>query len=170
MRSFVKFKPGQQGNRSNNRRYGEIRYEREMSTWRPFRYCGLMASFCAMLLGCVAAWSRHWVSGRGMCTPLYFVVVIIPSPVQAFQQLKNPLACSREALCVKMPWLTALSESRSLTWDVTVYSGHVDGSALSAVKAAAVRKVDKHVCPDCTRLMRPVCEADLNLLSTLVAA
>ena len=59
--------------------------------------------------------------------------------------------------------LIALSESRSLTWDVTVHSSHVDGSALSAANAAAVRKVDKYVCPDCTRLLGPVCEADLNL-------
>lgn len=63
----MKFKSGQQAGQhhGNMRRYGEIHYEREMKTWRPFRYCGVLASLCALLLGSAAAWSRQWLTGRG---------------------------------------------------------------------------------------------------------
>lgn len=65
MRSFVKFKSGQQsGHHGNARKYGEIHYEREMKTWRPFRYCGVVASLCAMMLGSASAWSQEWLTGR----------------------------------------------------------------------------------------------------------
>lgn len=81
----MKFKSGQQAGQhhGNMRRYGEIHYEREMKTWRPFRYCGVLASLCALLLGSAAAWSHQWLTGRGKVPP-----ILLESPV-AHQKRKE---------------------------------------------------------------------------------